>query len=69
MYSAEFLHRYARDRARDALLEAQRQQALPSFRSRLAYKFQALAAWLEPELTAPHTPPHADPKGSLERAY
>ena len=65
MYSAEFLHRYARDRMRDTLLEAQRQQALPPFRSRLAYKFQALAAWLEPDLTAPH----AGPKGSLERAY
>ncbi len=69
MYSAEFLRLYARDRTRNALLEAQRQQALPSFRSRLAYKFQALAAWLEPDLAVRHATPHADPKPSLERAY
>lgn len=69
MYSAEFLHRYARDRMRDTLLEAQRQQALPSFRSRLAYKFQALAAWLEPDLTASPAAPQADPQRSLDRAY
>lgn len=69
MYSAEFLHHYARDRMRDALLEAQRQQALPSFRSRLAYKFQALAAWLEPDLAVRPATPHADPELSLKRAY
>ncbi len=69
MYSAEFLHRYARDRTRESLLEAQRQQALPPFRSRLARKFQALATWLEPDLAVrPATPP-TDPEGSLERAY
>ncbi len=50
MYSAEFLRRYARDRMRASILEAQRQQALPSFRRRLAYKFQALAGWLEPRV-------------------
>ena len=69
MYSAEFLHLYARDHMRDASLEAQRQQALPPFRSRLAYKFQALATWLEPDLTAPPAAPQVDPKGSLKRAY
>ncbi len=65
MYSAEFLRLYARDRTRDALLEAQRQQALPPFRSRLARKFRALATWLEPDLAAPPTAP----EWSLERAY
>lgn len=65
MYSPEFLHRYARDRMRDSILEAQRQRALPSFRRRLALKFQALAGWLEPDLAAPR----AAPEPSLERAY
>ncbi len=64
MYSAEFLRHYARDRMKESLLEAQRQQALPPFRSRLARKFQALAAWLEPEAAPPTAP-----EGSLGRAY
>ncbi|CAA9566251.1 MAG: hypothetical protein AVDCRST_MAG86-1213 [uncultured Truepera sp.] len=64
MYSAEFLHHYARDRMRASILEGERQQTLPSFRRRLAYKFQALAGWLEPDLAAPR----AAPKPSLERA-
>ncbi len=64
MYSAELLRRYARDRMRASILEAQRQQALPSFRRRLAYKFQALAGWLEPDLAAPR----AVPEAALERA-
>ncbi len=64
MYSAEFLRHYARDRMRASILEGERQQALPSFRRRLAYKFQALAGWLEPDLAAPR----AAPEPSLERA-
>lgn len=63
MVSPEFLHRYAH-RMRTAILEAQRQRALPPFRRRLALKFQALAGWLEPDLRAPR----ADLEGSLERA-
>jgi len=65
MYSHEFLRRYARDRMRTSILEAQRQRALPSFRRRLAYKFQALAGWLEPDLKVPR----ANLEGPLERAY
>jgi len=63
--SPEFLYRYAQDRLRETHLEAERQRAAPSFRRRLAYKFQALAGWLEPTLR----PPHADPEPSFERAY
>jgi len=63
--SPEFLYRYAQDHLRETHLEAERQRAAPPFRRRLAYKFQALAQWLEPTLR----PPHADPEPSLERAY
>lgn len=69
MYSAEFLHRYARDRMREYLLEAQRQQALPPFRSRLARKFQALATWLEPDLAVRPATPRADSELPLKRSY
>lgn len=50
MYSSEFLHLYARDRVNESQAYAARQQGVPSFRRRLAYKLEALALWLEPEL-------------------
>lgn len=65
MHSSEFLYRYAQDRMRESLLEAERLQHTPSFRRRLAYKFQTLAEWLEPDLAAPHT--QLEPP--LKRAY
>jgi hypothetical protein len=66
--SPEFLYRYAQDRTREALLEAERQRAAPPFRRRLALKFQALAEWLEPTLTVPHTDLETDLEPSLKRA-
>jgi len=50
MYSDEFLYRYARDRMKETQREAERARQLPSFRTRLALTFQALAERLEPEL-------------------
>ena len=68
MYPENYLKQYARDRHNESLRYAARQRAIPSFRQRLAYKLQALAAWLEPEtkvFTA--ETPKADVKLTLER--
>ena len=53
MYPADFLKQYARDRTNEVQAYAARQRRLPSFRCRLAYKLEALAHWLEPELKVP----------------
>jgi hypothetical protein len=65
MYSADFLKQYARDRISEAQAYAARQHRVPSFRRRLAYKLEALAHWLEPELKAPRR----DPRPVLKRAF
>ncbi len=65
MYSADFLKRYAKDRVNESQRYAARQHDVPSFRRRLAYKFQALALWLEPELRVPRR----EPVPPLKRAF
>lgn len=65
MYSTDYLNRYARDRVQEAQAYAARQHGVPTFRRRLAYKLEALALWLEPELKAPR--PERTP--TLERAF
>ena len=66
MYSADYLNKFARDRHDESLRYAARQRLLPSFRQRLAYKLQALALWLEPEVKAEGS--RANAPLTLERA-
>lgn len=53
MDPAELHSDYLRNRFNSVLQESARQRELPSLRQRLAYRFQAFAQWLEPDLGAP----------------
>ncbi len=69
MYSETYLKHYARDRHNESLRYAEAQRAAPSFRQRLAYKLQALAAWVEPKVkVSASDTPYGDAPLTLKRA-